>query len=77
MSKSFVSTDWKGRVCVLTDARTGKLVCSGTKMKDGEVLIGGTAPHKPSSTGRVLVQSSDGLFTEYYPNVFDMKWSES
>lgn len=34
------------------------------------VIIGGRAPHKPGSTGKVW--TADGR--EYYPGVFDMKW---
>jgi len=55
-----------------SDAQEG--VLKGTKAATfrGEVhtIIGGRAPHKPSSTGRVW--TADGR--EYYPGVFDMKW---
>ncbi len=34
------------------------------------VLTDGYPPHKPSSTGKVAVESG-GL---YYPNVFGLKW---
>jgi hypothetical protein len=37
---------------------------------DSDVIIGGRAPHKPSSTGRVW--TADGR--EYFPSVFDMQW---
>jgi len=33
------------------------------------VLKGGTPPHKPSSTGRVV--TCDG---EYFPSVYGLKW---
>lgn len=35
-----------------------------------DTIVGGRAPHKPSSTGRVW--TADGR--EYFPSVFDMKW---
>jgi hypothetical protein len=37
---------------------------------NSDVIIGGRAPHKPSSTGRVW--TADGR--EYFPSVFDMQW---
>lgn len=33
------------------------------------VLKGGTPPHKPSSTGRVVIEGA-----EYFPSVFNLKW---
>jgi hypothetical protein len=55
-----------------SDAQEG--VLKGTKAADfrGHVdtIVGGRAPHKPGSTGRVW--TADGR--EYYPSVFDMKW---
>lgn len=51
---------------------TGKPVCKGD-IVDRCVILGGTAPHKPSSTGRILVESH-GMMTEFFPNVFGLKW---
>jgi hypothetical protein len=35
-----------------------------------DTIIGGTPPHKPSSTGRVFTGSG----REYFPSVFNMTW---
>ena len=42
----------------------------------GEIatLLGGTPPHKPSSTGRVYVRDADGNKCEYFPSMFGLKW---
>lgn len=42
------------------------------------VLMGGTPPHKPSSTGRVWVRLLDNpeWNREFFPSVFDLKWIE-
>ena len=37
---------------------------------DLDVILGGTPPHKPGSTGRVHVESG----REYYPSVFNLLW---
>ena len=38
---------------------------------DEQTLLGGTPPHKPSSSGKVWVENA-----EYYPEVFNLKWVE-
>jgi len=56
------------------DGDLAEPVRKGTKAADfrGHVdtIVGGRAPHKPGSTGRVW--TADGR--EYFPSVFDMKW---
>jgi len=56
------------------DGDVAEPVLKNTKAADfrGHVdtIVGGRAPHKPSSTGRVW--TADGR--EYFPSVFDMKW---
>lgn len=37
---------------------------------DAGVIVGGYAPHKPSSTGRV--RTADGQ--EFFPSVYGLKW---
>jgi hypothetical protein len=36
------------------------------------ILLGGSPPHKPSSSGKVWVENA-----EYYPSVFNLKWVET
>ena len=37
----------------------------------------GAPPHKPSSTGRIwVVHGEKGWVEEYFPSVFDCKWTE-
>lgn len=48
--------------------------------KDGAkmLLVSGTPPHKPGSTGRVYVKEINSPFRfndrEFFPNVISMKW---
>jgi hypothetical protein len=66
------STDHAGRPCILTH--------NGTPVNQGDELrtfrgaraqiLGGQAPHKPSSTG--MIYTSAGNF---YPSVFDCNWT--
>ena len=39
---------------------------------DEQIVLGGTPPHKPSSSGKVWVENA-----EYYPDVFGLKWIEA
>jgi hypothetical protein len=39
-------------------------------VRNGHTVISGTAPHKPSSTGRVYVEAGMG----YYPSVVGAEW---
>lgn len=36
-------------------------------------LVGGDAPHKPSSSGKVYVKSGDGT-CQFFPSVFGLKY---
>ena len=57
---------------------------NGKSTKQGETLtsfrgttatlLGGTPPHKPSSTGRVYVRDANGNCQEFFPSVFNLKW---
>ena len=66
------SFDWSGRKCVLM--KDGKPVERGSThidfRGDKDVIVGGKAPHKQSSSGAVYTDNG----AEYYPSVFDMKW---
>lgn len=65
------STNYAGRACILTH--------NGSPVKPGEILedfrgdqariLGGQAPHKPSSTGQIYTSAGN-----YYPSVFGCKW---
>jgi hypothetical protein len=64
------------QLCTLTDAQ-GLPVLADTQIYDsgglGWVIEGGTAPHKPGSTGKVIAKHL-GLVREFYPGVFDLRW---
>ena len=63
----------------LIDATTGADVNVGDKVFSfrGEpaVIVDASPPHKPSSTGKVIVVNMPEEGTsEYYPGVFNLKW---
>ncbi len=62
---------------ILVDAKTKQPIEKGAKRKDfrGDelIVVGGTPPHKPGSTGRVSVDGGQGE-EEYYPGVVDAVW---
>lgn len=46
---------------------------------DRFILLGGTPPHKPSSSGRVLVKFYDDDCPqqwEFFPSVFNLVWKD-
>lgn len=61
----------------LYNESTGKQLHVGdiveTFRKERCILKGMTEPHKPSSTGRVLVEIDGGL-AEFYPSVINAKF---
>jgi len=63
---------------LILDDDTGKCVLKGEKHGTGRgeafQVKGGTAPHKPSSTGKVWGYTEDGMCREYYPGVINAKW---
>lgn len=71
-------TDYAGRSCALIDSSTGRFVNAGDLRMDktgqGVQIVGGQPPHKPSSTGRVHVQSANGFVGEFFPSVYGLKW---
>lgn len=72
MTTLTLASEWK-----LIHEKTGKPVVFGESYMDfrGEfnIIVGGTPPHKPSSTGRV--ETSFG--STYFPCVFNMKWVQA
>lgn len=64
--------NWNNEEMKLVHADSGKLVQVGDFINDMTIL-GGSAPHKPSSTGRILVQK--GKFKrEFFPSVANLEW---
>lgn len=65
----------KSNLKTLVNSETREPVRIGDKVKSfrGETctVTGGTAPHKPASTGRVHVQEYS---QEYFPSVFGLQW---
>ena len=63
------------------DHADGPSVKQGDTLVDfrGDIatLLGGTPPHKPSSTGRVYVQLPSGSRQEFFPSVFNLKWNRA
>jgi hypothetical protein len=59
---------------VLVHADSSTPVVLGDKARDfrgnEHVIVGGTPPHKPESTGRVYTADN----RECFPSVFDMRW---
>lgn len=57
---------------------TGKEVKPGDKVKSFRdelaTVVSFSKPHKPSSSGRVLVDDGNGFQHEYYVSVYGMEW---
>lgn len=72
------SKRFDGKPCVLLyeDSRQVVARYDEVTLRDGAVVSveGGSAPHKPSSTGRVGVRYEGGSFREYFPSVAGMFW---
>lgn len=80
---AILSTDWAGKECKLVFAQSKESVYLDTRVdigRDGKreivKVLGGRAPHKPESTGRVLVSCRGATFgqTEYFPSVVGARW---
>ena len=79
MSKQITGVDYSGRRCVLVDDVTLQSVKLGDQRKTsrGEsfIVVGGAAPHKPGSTGKVdVAQDTESMATQFYPGVVGCKW---
>lgn len=73
------SVDWDGLPRILINTITGIPVKINAKFKgnQGDIIkvTGGTAPHKPSSTGFIWCETLDGKWKRnYYPGCFDLEW---
>lgn len=73
------SRNHAGRICILVDNKTLKPLTAGSTVETfrGEKveLVGGAAPHKPSSEGFVYVKKPGASFTkQYYAGVIDASW---
>lgn len=75
--KIVTGKDWAGKVRTLVYAQDGAPVCTGDLLVSSEnyIVTGGSAPHKPGSTGRVYVTSvgHPGAH-EFFPGVFNLRW---
>ena len=68
--KPIISKGWDG-LYALVDGK-GRPVSEGQKVKD-YVIVGGRAPHKPDSSGRIWVPAGDDV-REFFPTNVDLKW---
>ncbi len=62
--------------------KTGEVVATGDKvtLPNGGALVqvrGSVLPHKPSSTGLVLVEYESGSLREFFPCVIDAEWRDA
>ncbi len=85
-TQPITSIDYAGRTCVLrTAGGNGTTVGQGfvALSHRGErwLIVGGRAPHKPSSSGRVYATpypASPDVFdvheSQFFPGVFDLVW---
>jgi hypothetical protein len=68
--------NWNNMLCVLVD-EDGRELTVGSQIEDPRenkllLIEGGSAPHKPSSSGRVVVSGF-----ECFPHVYGLKWVET
>ncbi len=74
------SKNYNGTMCTLVAVKGGKPLFKGDGVKlrgepDEWFIVGGRAPHTPSSTGKVYVQNrKTAQQAEYYPGVVDAQW---
>ena len=71
-----LSQGYDSKVFELRTMHSGEPVSLGAKVaalprSDYSTVEGGSAPHKPSSTGRVYVEHGS-----YYPSTFGLQWVE-
>lgn len=78
---AIIKNGYHGGLMVLVSQLTNKPAEIGDILiSDGEryQLLGGTAPHKSSSTGRIYVENlSNGMKAEYFPSVLDLEWQDA
>lgn len=68
MKNVIESTNYAGQRCVLV-GKSGRPLKVGSRVR-GMVVTGGSAPHKPDSSGRVYVKGD----REYFPGVVGAEW---
>lgn len=73
------SINWQGYQCKLQSALTGAFYNKGDHVTINGIeyeLLGGNAPHKPSSLGMVeLLNLATGCGMRVYPSVIEAKWT--
>ena len=69
------SKRWDGKECALIKDNYELRIGDHVRHR-GELylILGGSAPHKSSSTGRVYVETSEGFKAEYFPTVIGARW---
>lgn len=74
------SKGYDGKLWVLVHASSGEAVNEGTPLLGGPAddephnLLGGTAPHKSDSSGRIEVGIEGVWCSQYFPGVYNFKW---
>lgn len=75
-----IREDYAGRQCVLFVGEQHPPLEAGdvvyTSRGERLTVLGGSAPHKPSSTGRVYVEHDTGYRGEFFPSVIGADWRE-
>lgn len=84
MAKAITSKNYDGEAMTLVDEATFQPIMEGDvrASRDGEThrVVGGRAPHKPESSGKVwvrnpLAKKGDHSSFEFYPSVIKAKWT--
>lgn len=74
------SKDYTGSAKVLIRKSTNQPITKGDVLVDfrGDTAtaVGGSAPHKAGSTGRVYVRLAGGFDGSFFPSVFDLIWAD-
>ena len=66
------SKDWQGQICVLCHESRPIMTDETFQSRNNTYRVtGGSAPHKPSSQGKIFTDS-DGVF---YPSVLGLRWA--
>ena len=71
---AIISTNWEGLQHILLD-EFGAPVRVGRKVGSGSRVTGGSAPHKPSSCGRIRIENPASFCAlEEFPTNYGFKW---
>jgi hypothetical protein len=70
--KAITGVNYAGLHCSLIHAATGSAIRTGEYINSLKI-VGGSPPHKISSSGKVAIKCDDGT-REFYPSVINCKW---